>query len=69
MISEAAKKSSLGNHLQFLPPTTTKKNLIISDRCAHFSFKNFLKPSDFQNILKAIHGKKYQKFAADSEFN
>lgn len=67
MISEAAKKSSLGNHPAI--SLLKKKNLIISERRAYFSFKNFLKSPDFQNIFKAIHAKNYQKFAADPKFN
>ena len=67
MISEAAKKSSLGNHPAI--SLLKKKNLIISERRAYFSFKNFLKSPDFKNILKAIHGKSYQKFAAGPKFN
>ena len=68
MISEAAKKSSLGNH-PAISLLKKKKNLIISKKRAYFSFKNFLKSPDFQNIFKAIHAKNYQKFPADPKFN
>ena len=46
MISEAAKKSSLGNHPAI--SLLKKKNLIISKRRAYLSFKNFLKSPDFR---------------------